>query len=108
MKNNKKVKKESLYINDLGVINKKMLTLTDIKEYLTCPSPITEETIRHISNSFRWGVLVFNINGIWLTIQKPGIVVDDILIVDKIAEMFVLGCTVDYVREFGGSYLQIN
>ena len=33
--------------------------------------------------------------------------VDDILIVDKMAEMFVLGCTVDYVREFGGSYLKV-
>ena len=39
--------------------------------------------------------------------KKDGIVVDDILIVDKIAEMFVLGCTVDYVREFGGSYLKV-
>ena len=26
---------------------------------------------------------------------------------EKIAEMFVLGCTVDYVREFGGSYLKV-
>ena len=39
--------------------------------------------------------------------EKDGIVVDDILIVDKIAEMFVLGCTVDYVREFGGAYLKV-
>ena len=39
--------------------------------------------------------------------EKDGIVVDDILIVDKIAEMFILGCTVDYVREFGGSYLKV-
>ena len=27
--------------------------------------------------------------------------------IDKIAEMFVIGCTVDYVKEFGGSYLKI-
>ena len=39
--------------------------------------------------------------------EKDGILVDDILIVDKIAEMFILGCTVDYVREFGGSYLKV-
>ena len=39
--------------------------------------------------------------------EKDGIVVDDILIVDKIAEMFILGCTVDYVKEFGGSYLKV-
>ena len=24
------------------------------------------------------------------------------------AEMFVLGCTVDYIKEFGGSYLTVN
>ena len=39
--------------------------------------------------------------------KKDGIVVEDILVVDKIAEMFVLGCTVDYVKEFGGSYLKV-
>ena len=39
--------------------------------------------------------------------EKDGILVDDILIVDKIAEMFILGCTVDYIREFGGSYLKV-
>ena len=39
--------------------------------------------------------------------EKDGIVVEDILVVDKIAEMFVLGCTVDYVKEFGGSYLKV-
>ena len=39
--------------------------------------------------------------------EKDGIIVEDILVVDKIAEMFVLGCTVDYVKEFGGSYLKV-
>jgi len=33
--------------------------------------------------------------------------IEDILVVDKIAEMFVIGCTVDYVTEFGGSYLKV-
>jgi len=27
--------------------------------------------------------------------------------VDPIAEMFVLGCTIDYVNELGGSYLKV-
>ena len=39
--------------------------------------------------------------------EEDGIVVEDILVVDKIAEMFILGCTVDYVKEFGGSYLKV-
>ena len=29
------------------------------------------------------------------------------LTVDPIAEMFVMGCTVDYVNELGGSYLKV-
>jgi len=29
------------------------------------------------------------------------------LVVDPMAEMFVLGCTIDYVNELGGSYLKV-
>jgi iron-sulfur cluster assembly accessory protein len=33
--------------------------------------------------------------------------INDILVVDPIAEMFVLGCTVDWVNELGGNYLKV-
>ena len=36
-----------------------------------------------------------------------GTLVDDILVLDAMAEMFVYGCTVDYVMELGGSYLNV-
>ena len=36
-----------------------------------------------------------------------GTLLEDIVVLDKLAEMFVLGCTVDYVTEFGGSYLKV-
>tara|TARA_B100000683_G_scaffold78080_1_gene77217 strand:- start:772 stop:1077 length:306 start_codon:yes stop_codon:yes gene_type:complete len=36
-----------------------------------------------------------------------GTLIEDILILDKTAELFVIGCTVDYVTEFGGSYLKV-
>ena len=29
------------------------------------------------------------------------------LVIDPMAEMFVLGCTIDYVNELGGSYLKV-
>ena len=32
---------------------------------------------------------------------------DDCLVLDPIAEMFVAGCTIDYVTELGGSYLKV-
>ena len=35
-------------------------------------------------------------------------VLDDILVVDPMAEMFLFGCTVDYVREPGGNYLTVK
>jgi len=38
---------------------------------------------------------------------ENGTLVENILVLDKTAEMFVIGCTVDYVKEFGGSYLKV-
>ena len=35
-------------------------------------------------------------------------VLDDVLVVDPMAEMFLFGCTVNYVRELGGSYLTVT
>jgi len=29
-------------------------------------------------------------------------------VIDPVAEMFVLGCTVDYVTELGGSFLKVS
>lgn len=42
---------------------------------------------------------------VWDTTDKPATV--DNLVIDEMAEMFVLGCTIDYVTELGGSYLKI-
>ena len=38
---------------------------------------------------------------------EKGTLIENILLLDKTAEMFVIGCTVDYVEEFGGSYLKV-
>ena len=45
----------------------------------------------------------------WKTVDEvvEGTLIDDILVLDKLAEMYVIGCTVDYVKEFGGSYLKV-
>ena len=34
--------------------------------------------------------------------------IDDTLVIDPVAEMYVLGSVVDYVTELGGSYLSIK
>lgn len=42
---------------------------------------------------------------VWdVTDQEPTI---ENLVLDPMAEMFVLGCTIDYVTELGGSYLKV-
>ena len=40
--------------------------------------------------------------------EPEGKVVEGILDLDPTAEMFVFGCTVDYVRELGGNYLVVK
>ena len=42
---------------------------------------------------------------VWETTDKKPTVEN--LVVDPIAEMFIIGCTVDYVKELGGSYLKV-
>ena len=32
---------------------------------------------------------------------------NEVLVLDPMAEMFVAGCTIDYVNELGGSYLKV-
>ena len=42
---------------------------------------------------------------IWdVTDKKPTV---ENLALDPMAEMFVIGCTIDYVNELGGSYLKV-
>ena len=33
--------------------------------------------------------------------------IDDVLVIDPIAEMYVIGSTIDYVSELGGNFLKI-
>ena len=45
----------------------------------------------------------------WTFTDEPdGRVFEDILVLDPMAEMFVFGCTVDYINELGGSYLTVK
>jgi iron-sulfur cluster insertion protein len=39
--------------------------------------------------------------------EEDGTLIEDILVIDAMAEMFLFGCTVDYVQELGGSYLTV-
>ena len=50
---------------------------------------------------------------IWgLKSDNPGVdwsdPIDDVLVVDPVAELYILGSTVDYVNELGGSFLAVK
>jgi len=40
--------------------------------------------------------------------NSKGTLIDNILVLDAMAEMFVFGCTVDYITELGGNYLVVQ
>ena len=84
-----------------------MLTITDsAKEYLTQTTESERKRFAHLS-VFGGGCSGFQYKWDMVDELKDGTLIDDILILDKMAEMFVIGCTVDYVKEFGGSYLKV-
>jgi iron-sulfur cluster assembly accessory protein len=40
--------------------------------------------------------------------DSKGTVIDNTLVIDAMAEMFLFGCTVDYITELGGNYLVVK
>ena len=84
-----------------------ILNITDsAKEYLTNQSESEKKRFAHLS-VLGGGCSGFQYKWELTDEQEDGYLIDNILVVDKIAEMFILGCTVDYVKEFGGSYLKV-
>ena len=84
-----------------------MIQITDsAKEYLTSMTESERKRFAYLS-VLGGGCSGFQYKWDMVDEENDGILVDNILVVDKIAEMFILGCTVDYVREFGGSYLKV-
>ena len=84
-----------------------MLRITDsAKEYLTSMTESERKRFAHPS-VLGGGCSGFQSKWELTDDQEDGHLIDNILVVDKIAEMFILGCTVDYVKEFGGSYLKV-
>tara|TARA_Y100000114_G_C11743192_1_gene320167 strand:+ start:280 stop:585 length:306 start_codon:yes stop_codon:yes gene_type:complete len=85
-----------------------MLTITDsAKEYLTNMTKKKGKKYAYL------GVLGGGCSGFqyeWDMTDdtEKGTLIEDILVLDKLAEMFVIGCTVDWVNEFGGSYLKVS
>ena len=84
-----------------------MITLTEkAKDYLTEMVWAQDKKYAFLSVNCG-GCSGFQYKWDMLDETTDGELIDEILVVDRIAEMFVIGCTVDYVTEFGGSYLKV-
>ena len=84
-----------------------MIQITDsAKEYLTSMTESERKRFAYLS-VLGGGCSGFQYKWDMVDELKDGTLIEDILILDKMAEMFVIGCTVDYVKEFGGSYLKV-
>ena len=84
-----------------------MIKITDqTKHYLKKATEDTNKKYAHLTiNS--GGCSGFQYE--WTTVDEVenGTLIEDTLVLDKLAEMYVIGCTIDYVKEFGGSYLKV-
>ena len=84
-----------------------MIQITDnAKEYLANQTESESKRFAHLS-VLGGGCSGFQYKWEMTDTTEEGTLIDNILVVDKIAEMFVIGCTIDYVKEFGGSYLKV-
>ena len=85
-----------------------MITLTEnAKDYLTDMVSNTDGKYAKLSVK-GGGCAGFEYKWETTDTTDKGTLIDDILVLDKMAEMFVLGCTVDYIKEFGVSYLTVK
>ena len=76
------------------------------KEYLSIMTEQNKKNYVRLSVS-GGGCSGFQYDWDFVDTKKDGILVDDILILDNMAQMYVFGCTVDYITELGGSYLKV-
>lgn len=83
------------------------LNITDsAKTYLTAMAE--QEQKRYITLSIKGGGCSgFAYDWNFSDDTSHGNLIDDLLVVDIMAEMYLFGCTVDYVQELGGSYLKV-
>ena len=87
-----------------------MITLTErAKKYL---NSIDRDSSNHVSLSVRGGGCS-GFQDVWgMKNDCPEVnwsdPIDDILVIDPLAEMYLLGSEVDYITELGGSYLAVK
>jgi iron-sulfur cluster insertion protein len=84
-----------------------MITLTEnAKNYLSTTTKAHDKKYAYLAVN-GGGCSGLQYEGDMTQELEKGTLVENRLVLDRTAEMFVIGCTVDYVKEFGGSYLKV-
>ena len=95
------------YIRKKTNMTMAMLFVTDTaKDYLS------KATVGENKSYVRLGVYGGGCSGFqykWDFVDEvgDGTLIENILVLDRASEMFVIGCTVDWVNELGGAYLKV-
>ena len=86
-----------------------MVTLTDrAKKYMRSVTLNGDKVALTVKGGgcsglqYVWGLMYDNPDIEW---SEP---IDDVLVVDPLAEMYIMGSEIDYVTELGGSYLAVK
>ena len=93
--------------DDGFIINSNMILSTAAKDHLS-------QYLDDLENKYAYlqvrggGCSGFQYEWSFTDDSSKGILLDDTLVVDSMAEMFLLGCTIDYVTELSGSYLKVS
>jgi len=84
-----------------------LLSITDnAKTYLT--KAIADQHATYVRlGVYGGGCSGFTYKWDFVDTTDNGTLIDDMLVLDQMSEMYVIGCTVDWVNELGGSYLKI-
>ena len=85
-----------------------MLTLTDnAKEYLSSIAKDDYITLGVKGGGCSGFTYVWDYKKNWPDVKwsKP---IDNVLVLDPMAEIYILGSTIDYIEELGGSFLSIK
>ena len=85
-----------------------MISLTDTaKDYLSTMTDFHDKKYAYLSVG-GGGCSGFTYKWNLTDDDTEGTVIDDLLVLDHMAEMHVIGCTVDYVKELSGSFLKVK
>ena len=89
-------------------LNSNMITLTDsAKEYLKSVSNGDYVTLGVKGGGCSGMQYVWDFSKNWPDVKWSD-PIENVLVIDPMAELYIFGSTIDYVKELGGSYLSIK